>query len=45
MADVENLDFAPGFADTIVGEKWAVEQLADVCSLSNQATHPWKASE
>ena len=29
MPDVKNFDFAVGFADAIIDEKWAMQQLAD----------------
>lgn len=45
MADVKNLDFALGFADVIINEKWAVQQFADPRPLSNQATHTGKPSQ
>jgi hypothetical protein len=45
MPNVKNLDFAFGFADVIVDEEWAVYQLADMGSLSNQSAHARKASQ
>jgi hypothetical protein len=45
MADVKNLDFALGFANAIVNEKWAVQQFPDERPLSNQATHPRKSGQ
>ena len=44
MADVKNLNFALGFADVIVDEKWAVQQCADQRSFSDQASHTRKSS-
>ena len=45
VADMEDLDFAIGFADLVIDEKWTVQQLADQVAFANQATHPGKPSE
>jgi len=45
MPDVKNFDFALGFTDVVVDEKWAVHQLAHLGSLSNQDSHARKASQ
>jgi len=42
---VKNLDFALGFADLIVDEKRAVQQLANQGSFSNRAAHMGKPSQ
>jgi hypothetical protein len=39
MAEVKNLDLAPGFADVIVDEIWAVHQFAHLRPFSNQTSH------
>jgi hypothetical protein len=44
MPDVKNFHFAVGFADAIIDEKWAMQQLADQRPFSNQATHSRKPS-
>lgn len=45
MADMEDLDFAIGFADPVINEKWTVQELADKGPFANQASHSREPSE
>jgi hypothetical protein len=45
MAEVKNLDLAPGFADVIVDEIWAVHQFAHLRPFLNQTSHARKTGQ
>jgi hypothetical protein len=45
MTDVKDLDFAPGFPDVVINEKWAVRQFSNAGPFPNQSTHARELSQ